>query len=128
MADRTPSITIKPHRARHFIGLIERMTELLHCIAVKAFGNALGKTLRKKDLKIKLIGGKKTEEKVTHHAEENTNLAGVKNWEKTSFPPTINSDAIASEERDIIPRWEAMAKMEAYSRVLDAKFKLMTNE
>ena len=36
--------------------------------------------------------------------------------------------AILSEERDIIPRWEAMVKMETYSRMLDAKYTLMTNE
>jgi len=41
----------------------ERMTELLHRKAVEAFGNALGKTLRKKDLKVKLIGGKKRKKK-----------------------------------------------------------------
>ena len=37
----------------------ERMTELLHRKAVEAFGNALGKTLPKKDLKVKVIRGKK---------------------------------------------------------------------
>jgi hypothetical protein len=40
-----------------------RMAELPHRKAVEAFGNALGKTLRKKDLKVKLIGGKKREKK-----------------------------------------------------------------
>ena len=41
----------------------ERMTELLHRKAVEAFGNALVKTLRKKDLKVKIIGGKKRKKK-----------------------------------------------------------------
>ena len=41
----------------------ERMTELLHNKAVEAFGNALGKTLPKKDLQVKLIGGKKRKKK-----------------------------------------------------------------
>jgi hypothetical protein len=39
------------------------MTELLHNKAVEAFGNALGKTLPKKDLQVKLIGGKKRKKK-----------------------------------------------------------------
>jgi hypothetical protein len=39
------------------------MTELLHRKAVEAFGNALGKTLPKKDLKVKLTGGKKRKKK-----------------------------------------------------------------
>lgn len=61
--------------------------------------------------------------------EENTSIAGVKDWAEKQLPPDNElRDAIASEERDIIPRWEAMVKMEAYSRVLDAKYKLMTNE
>jgi hypothetical protein len=41
----------------------ERMTELLHRKVVEAFGNALGKTLRKKDLEVKIIGGKKRKKK-----------------------------------------------------------------
>jgi hypothetical protein len=61
--------------------------------------------------------------------EANASLAELKDWAEKQLPPDNElRDAIASEERDIIPRWEAMVKMEAYSRVLDAKFKLMTNE
>ena len=41
----------------------ERMTELLHSKAVEAFGIALGKTLPEKDLKVKIIGGKKRKRK-----------------------------------------------------------------
>jgi len=41
----------------------ERMTQLLHDKAMEAFGNALGKTLRKKDLEVKIIGGKKRTKK-----------------------------------------------------------------
>lgn len=41
----------------------ERMTELLHRKAVEAFGNALAKTLPKKDLQVKIIGGKKRKKK-----------------------------------------------------------------
>jgi len=41
----------------------EKMTGLLHSKVVEAFGNALGKTLTKKDLKIRLIGGKKRKKK-----------------------------------------------------------------
>ena len=37
----------------------ERMTQLLHNKAVEAFGKALGKTLPKKDLKVKIIGKKR---------------------------------------------------------------------
>jgi hypothetical protein len=37
----------------------EKMTELLHRKAVEAFGNALGKTLPKKDLEVKIIGKKR---------------------------------------------------------------------
>jgi len=61
--------------------------------------------------------------------EENASLAELKDWAEKQLPPDNElRDAILHEERDIIPRWEAMVKMEAYSRVLDAKFKLMTNE
>jgi hypothetical protein len=61
--------------------------------------------------------------------EENASIAGVKDWAEKQLPPDNElRDAILHEERDIIPRWEAMVKMEAYSRVLDAKSKLMTNE
>jgi hypothetical protein len=41
----------------------ERMAELLHGKAVEAFGNALGKTLHRKDLQVKIIGGKKRKKK-----------------------------------------------------------------
>ena len=61
--------------------------------------------------------------------EENASLAELKNWAEEQLPPDNElRDAILNEERDIIPRWEAMVKMEAYSRMLDSKFKLMTNE
>ena len=61
--------------------------------------------------------------------EENANIAGVKDWAKNQLPPDNElRHAILSEELDISPRWEAMVKMETYSRTLDAKFKLMTNE
>ena len=61
--------------------------------------------------------------------EENASFAGVKDWAEKELPPDNElRDALLHEERDIIPRWEAMVKMEAYSRVLDAKSKLMTNE
>jgi hypothetical protein len=60
--------------------------------------------------------------------EGNTSLAGVKDWAKNQLPPDNElRDTILSEEQDSIPRWEAMVKMDAYSRMLDAKFKLMTN-
>jgi hypothetical protein len=61
--------------------------------------------------------------------EENANIAGVKDWAEKQLP--LNNElrhAILSEQRDIIPRWEAMVIMETYSRTLDAKFKLMMNE
>jgi hypothetical protein len=61
--------------------------------------------------------------------EENANIAGLRDWAEKQLPPDNElRDAILNEERDIIPRWEATVKMEAYSRVLDAKYKLMTNE
>ncbi len=61
--------------------------------------------------------------------EENASLAGLKDWAEKRLPLDNElREAILNEERDIIPRWEAMVKMEAYSRVLDAKYKLMTNE
>jgi hypothetical protein len=61
--------------------------------------------------------------------EENASIAGVKDWAKNQLPSDNElRDAILSEEHDSIPRWEAMVKMDAYSRMLDAKFKLMTNE
>jgi len=61
--------------------------------------------------------------------EENASIAGVKDWAEKQLP--LDNElrgAILSEELDIIPRWEAMVKMEAYSRMLDSKFKLMTKE
>ena len=61
--------------------------------------------------------------------EENASLVGVKDWAKNQLPSDNElRDAILSDERDSIPRWEAMVQMEAYSRMLDAKCKLMMNE
>jgi hypothetical protein len=61
--------------------------------------------------------------------EENVSLAQVKDWAKNQVPPDNElHDTILSEEHDIIPRWEALVKMETYSRMLDAKHELMTNE
>jgi hypothetical protein len=61
--------------------------------------------------------------------EENASLVELKDWAEKRLPPDNElREAILNEECDIIPRWEANVKMEAYSRVLDAKYKLMTNE
>ena len=61
--------------------------------------------------------------------EENASLAELKDWAEKRLPPDNElREAILNEECDTIPRWEANVKMEAYSRVLDAKYKLMTNE
>jgi len=59
---------------------------------------------------------------------EKASFAGVKDWARNELP-TENElrDAILQEE-DSIPRWEGNVKMEAYSRLLDAKCKLMMNE
>jgi hypothetical protein len=62
-------------------------------------------------------------------SEETASFAPVKDWAKNSLPEENElRDTILSEEHDVLPRWEALVKLEVYSRTLDAKFKLMTNE
>ncbi len=56
-------------------------------------------------------------------------LVEVKDWARNALP-TNNElrETILSEQEDSIPQWEANVKMETYSRMLDAKCKLMMNE
>jgi hypothetical protein len=58
--------------------------------------------------------------------EETTIIAKVKKWAE-DYLPNDNElrDTILSEEQDVLPRWEAMIKVETYSRMLDAKAKRM---
>jgi hypothetical protein len=56
-------------------------------------------------------------------------LVGVKDWAKNELPIDNElRETILSEQEDSIPHWEANVKMETYSRMLDAKCKLMMNE
>ena len=62
-------------------------------------------------------------------SEETASLAPVKEWARNSLPEENElRDTILSEQHDLLPRWEALVKLEVYSRMLDSKFKLMTNE
>jgi hypothetical protein len=58
--------------------------------------------------------------------EEIAIIAKVKKWAE-DYLPNDNElrDTILSEEQDVLPRWEAMIKVETYSRMLDAKVKRM---
>jgi len=53
--------------------------------------------------------------------EETAIIAKVKKWAE-DYLPNDNElrDTILSEEHDVLPRWEAMIKVETYSRLLDA--------
>jgi hypothetical protein len=58
--------------------------------------------------------------------EEIAIIAKVKKWAE-DYLPNDNElrDTILSEEQDVLPRWEAMIKLETYSRMLDAKARRM---
>lgn len=58
---------------------------------------------------------------------EATSLAWVKEWATKRLP--LNNelrDAILSEDHNVLPAWEALIKIEVYSRMLDAKAKRMS--
>ena len=63
---------------------------------------------------------------MTGLAEETASFAPVKDWAR-NFLPKENElrETILSEEHDVLPRWEALVKLEVYSRMLDAKIKRM---
>jgi hypothetical protein len=59
-------------------------------------------------------------------SEETAVIANVKKWAKDWLPEDNElRDTILSEEQDVLPRWEAMIKLETYSRMLDSKAKRM---
>lgn len=58
--------------------------------------------------------------------EETASLAKVKDWARDYLPKDNElRDTILSEEREILPRWEALVKLDDYSRMLDAKARRM---
>lgn len=59
-------------------------------------------------------------------SEETASLTPVKDWAKNLLPKENElRDTILSEEHDVLPRWEALVKLEVYSRMLDAKIRRM---
>jgi hypothetical protein len=58
--------------------------------------------------------------------EETASLSKVKKWAR-NYLPSENElrDTILSEERETLPRWEALVKLDDYSRMLDAKARRM---
>jgi hypothetical protein len=59
-------------------------------------------------------------------SEETAVIAKVKKWAEVYLPNDNElRDTILSEEQDVLPRWEAVIKLETYSRMLDAKAKRM---
>jgi hypothetical protein len=56
--------------------------------------------------------------------EETASFTKVKVWAR-KYLPNDNElrDTILSEERETLPRWEALVKLDDYSRMLDSKAK-----
>jgi hypothetical protein len=59
--------------------------------------------------------------------EETASLSKVKEWAR-KYLPSENElrDTILSEERETLPRWELLVKLDVYSRTLDSKARRMT--
>ena len=58
--------------------------------------------------------------------EETVSIAKVKEWARNYLPDNNElRDTILGEPEDILPRWEALVKVEVYLRTLDSKARRM---